>query len=162
VVTACYAGLNAVYLRVLPLAAVRASTHVAADAAAALFGDGGARLVAALVLVSTFGAVNGVILAGPRVYYSMAQDGLAFKWLGAVHPRFATPARAIVLQAVWAATLALTNSYGALFSRVVYTEWLFFAAMAWGLMRLRRRPGYQPTARVWGYPVTPVVFIAAS
>jgi APA family basic amino acid/polyamine antiporter len=161
VVTACYAGLNAIYLRLLPLDAVRASSHIAADAAAVLFG-GGAKLVAVLVLISTFGAVNGIILVGPRVYYSMARDGLLFRWLGAVHPRFGTPHRAIALQAVWAAALAFTNTYGALFSRVVYTEWIFFAAMAAGLMRLRRRRDYQPAYRVWGYPVVPIAFIAAA
>jgi APA family basic amino acid/polyamine antiporter len=161
VVTACYCGLNAVYLKVLPLDAVRASTKVAADAAEVLFG-GGAGLMAALVLVSTFGAVNGIILVGPRVYYSMAQDGTLFKWMGAVHPRFGTPHRAIVVQAVWASVLAATNTYGALFSRVIYTEWIFFAAMAAGLMLLRRRPDYRPLSPIWGYPVVPLVFIAAS
>ncbi len=89
VVTACYAGLNAVYLRVLSLAEVRASQHVAADAADVLFGGDGASLVAALVMVSTFGAVNGIILVGPRVYYQMAQDGVMFRWMGALHPQSA-------------------------------------------------------------------------
>ena len=162
IVTVCYAGLNAVYLRVLPLDAVRASTHVAADAARALFGAGGATLVAGLVLVSTFGAANGIILVGPRVYYSMARDGLLFRRLGDVHPRFRTPHIALVIQAVVASVLAATNTYGALFSRVVYTEWIFFAAMAWGLIRLRRRADYRPSYRVPAYPLVPAVFIAAS
>ena len=162
VVTACYAGLNAVYLKVLPLDAVRASTRVAADASDVLFGGGGATLMAALVMISTFGAVNGIILVGPRVYYQMAQDGLLFKWVGAVHPRFGTPARAIVLQAIVASALAFTNTYGALFRRVIYTEWIFFAAMAAGLLLLRRRRDYQPSYRIWGYPIVPIVFIVAS
>jgi len=162
VVTACYAGLNAIYLRVLPLDAVRASSHVAADAADALFGAGGARLVAALVVVSTFGAVNGIILVGPRVYYSMARDGLLFRRLGDVHPRFRTPHIALVIQAVVASVLAATNTYGALSSRVVYTEWIFFAAMAWGLIRLRRRTDYRPSYRVPAYPLVPLLFIAVS
>lgn len=162
IVTACYAGLNAIYLRVLPLDAVRASTHVAADAARALFGAGGARLVAGLVLISTFGAANGIILVGPRVYYSMARDGLLFDWLGAVHPVSRTPHVALIAQALIASALAATNTYGTLFARVVYTEWIFFAAMAWGLIRLRRRRAYQPTYRVPGYPLVPALFIAAS
>jgi APA family basic amino acid/polyamine antiporter len=162
VVTACYAGLNAIYLRVLPLEAVRASSHVAADAAQALFGAAGAKLVAGLVLVSTFGAVNGIILVGPRVYYSMARDGLIFERLGAVHPRFRTPHVALLLQAIVASVLAATNTYGALFSRVVYTEWIFFAAMAWGLLRLRRRSTYQPSYRVPLYPIVPILFVAAA
>ncbi|HZF08345.1 MAG TPA: amino acid permease [Thermoanaerobaculia bacterium] len=162
VVTACYAGLNAVYLRVLPLAAVRASTRVAADAADALFGGGGAALFSALVLVSTLGAVNGIVLTGPRVYYQMAEDGLLFSWLGTLHPRFQTPHRALVLQAVWASILAWTASYRTLFTRVIYTEWIFFAFMAAGLFRLRRRPGYRPAWRLWGYPVVPALFVLAS
>jgi APA family basic amino acid/polyamine antiporter len=162
IVTACYAGLNAIYLQVLPLEAVRASTRVAADAADVLLGGGGASLMAALVMVSTFGAANGIVLTGPRVYYSMAQDGTLFKWMGAIHPTFGTPHRAIVVQAVWASVLALTNTYGALFSRVIYTEWIFFALMAAGLMRLRGRPDYKPVYRIWGYPVVPLLFIAAS
>jgi APA family basic amino acid/polyamine antiporter len=167
VVTACYAGLNAIYLRVLSLDAVRASSHVAADAADVLFGTGaggglGATLMAALVVVSTFGAVNGIIMVGPRAYYQMAHDGAIFRWLGAVHPRFGTPARAIALQAVWASALAATNTYGALFSRVIYTEWLFFAAMAAGLILLRRRGGYAPAYRVRGVPAVPVIFIVVS
>lgn len=162
IVTACYAGLNAVYLRVLPLDAVRASTRVAADAADVVLGGGGARLMAALVVISTFGAVNGIILVGPRVYYSMSRDGLLFKWLGGIHPRFQTPHRALVLQGVWAAALVFTNTYGDLFRRVVYTEWIFFAAMAIGLMLLRRRADYRPAYCIWGYPIVPVVFVVAS
>ena len=162
IVTACYAGLNAIYLRVLPLDAVRASTRVAADAADVLFGGGGADFMALLVMVSTFGAVNGIILVGPRVYYSMARDGLLFRWMGEVHPQFGTPHRAIAVQAVWASVLAATNTYGDLFRRVIYTEWIFFAAMAAGLMLLRRRPDYRPQYRVWAYPLLPIVFIVAS
>jgi APA family basic amino acid/polyamine antiporter len=162
VVTACYAGLNAVYLRVLSLDAVRASTRVAADAADVLFGGGGASLMAALVMISTFGAVNGIILVGPRVYYQMAQDGTMFRWMGAVHPRFGTPHRALAIQAVWASVLAATNTYGALFSRVIYTEWIFFAAMAAGLMLLRRRASYRPAYRIPVYPLVPMLFIVAS
>ena len=162
IVTASYAGLNAVYLRVLPLDVVRASTHVAADAADVLLGGSGSKLMAALVMISTFGAVNGIILVGPRVYYSMARDGLIFRWLGDVHPTFLTPHRALIAQAVVASTLAATNTYGALFGRVIYTEWIFFAAMTYGLVRLRRRPDYRPSYRVWAYPVVPIAFIAAS
>jgi APA family basic amino acid/polyamine antiporter len=162
IVTACYAGLNAIYLKVLPLDAVRASTRVAADAADVLLGGGGANLMAALVMISTFGAVNGIILVGPRVYYQMAHDGTLFRWAGAVHPAYGTPHRAIAIQAVWASILAATATYGELFRRVIYTEWIFFAAMAAGLMLLRRRPDYRPRYRIWGYPIVPVIFIVAS
>jgi APA family basic amino acid/polyamine antiporter len=162
IVTACYVGLNAAYLRVLPLEAVRSSTRVAADAADALLGGGGAAAVSALVVLSTFGSLTGIVLAGPRVYYSMAQDGLLFRWAGGVHPRFRTPHRAIAAQAAWSAVLVLTGTYRVLFTRVIYTEWAFFGLMAAGLIVLRRRPGYAPASPVWGYPVVPIVFMAAS
>jgi APA family basic amino acid/polyamine antiporter len=92
----------------------------------------------------------------------MAQDGLLFRWAGAVHPRFRTPHRAIALQAVWSAVLVLTGTYRVLFTRVIYTEWAFFGLMAAGLVVLRRRPDYAPAAPVWGYPAVPIVFMAAS
>jgi APA family basic amino acid/polyamine antiporter len=92
----------------------------------------------------------------------MARDGLLFRRLGAVHPRFRTPHRALVLQAAWASVLVATGSYRALFTRVVYTEWIFFALLAAALFRLRRRPGYAPAYRAWGWPVTPIVFAVAS
>lgn len=162
IVTVCYAGLNAIYLRVLPLDELRASTRVAADAADALLGSGGAGAIALLVMVSTFGAVNGIILTGPRVYYSMAQDGLLFKWLGETHPTFHTPHRALLLQAAWASILTMTDTYRALFTRVIYTEWIFFALMVAGLFVLRRRRDYAPAYRIWGYPVIPAVFVVTS
>lgn len=162
IATACYAGLNVIYLRVLPLDAVRSSAHVAADAADVMLGGGGATLMAAVVLISAFGAVNGIILVGPRVYYSMARDGVLFKGLGSVDPRFGTPGPAILVQAVISAGLAVTNTYGALFSRVIYTEWIFFAVMAAGLIVLRRRPGYAPAYRLPGGVAIALVFIVAS
>jgi basic amino acid/polyamine antiporter, APA family len=162
IVTACYMAMNVLYLVVLPLDTVRSSTRIAADAADTLVGRGGASAMAALVMMSSLGGLTGIVLTGPRVYYSMAGDGLAFRWLHYVHPSHRTPSRAIVAQAIWASTLAATGAYRELFTRVIYTEWLFFALMAFGLFVLRRRPGYQPAYRTWGYPIVPAVFIAAS
>jgi APA family basic amino acid/polyamine antiporter len=162
IVTACYVALNAAYFHVLLPEQIARSTRVAADAADAVLGTGGAGFMSAVVAVSTFGALNGVILSGPRAYLAMARDGLLVSWAAAIHPRFHTPHRAILLQGVWAVVLVSTGTYRALFTRVVYTEWIFFALMAWGLMRLRRRSGYTPAYRVWGYPIVPVVFIVCS
>ena len=162
IVTACYIALNVVYLRTLPLESVRTSTRVAADVSDAILGAGGSGVLAALVIVSTLGALTGIVLAGPRVYYSMALDGLALPWLGRVHPTYRTPSNAIVAQGIWSSVLAATGAYQTLFTRVIYTEWLFFALMAVGLFVLRRRPGYDPPYRTWGYPVVPAVFILTS
>jgi APA family basic amino acid/polyamine antiporter len=113
-------------------------------------------------MVSAFGVLNGVILAGPRVYLAMAERYAAFRWMGAVHPRFHTPHIAIGMQAIWSCVLVVTGTYRELFSRVVYTEWIFFALMAIGLMRARRRPAYAPPYRAAGYPIAPLLFIVAS
>jgi len=158
IVTAAYVALNTVYLYVLPLDRVIASDRVAADAAAALVGPGSAGVVSALVAASAFGALAGIVLTGPRVYFSMARDGLLFGWAGAVHPRFGTPHRAILLQAAWSAVLVATGTYRALFTQVVYTEWIFFAILAVGLLRLRRRGDYAPAYRMRGVPLVPAVF----
>jgi APA family basic amino acid/polyamine antiporter len=162
IVTACYVALNAAYFHVLSATRIATSTRVAADAADAVFGHGGAAAMSAVVAISTFGALNGVILSGPRAYLAMARDGLLVSWAAAIHERFRTPHRAIVLQGVWAVVLVSTGTYKALFTRVVYTEWIFFALMAIGLMRLRARPSYRPAYRVWGYPVVPIIFIVSS
>lgn len=162
IVTAAYIALNAVYLYILPLDRVIASDRVAADAADALLGGGGGGVMSALVVGSTLGALSGVVLVGPRVYFSLARDGLLFGWVGAVHPRFRTPHRAIVLQAIWSSVLVATGTYRALFTRVVYTEWIFFAAMAVGLVMLRRRPEYVPAYRLPGGAAIPLVFAAAA
>jgi basic amino acid/polyamine antiporter, APA family len=162
IVTLCYIALNAAYFHVLRPDQIASSTRVAADAADAVVGTGGAAVMSLVVAVSTFGALNGVILSGPRAYLAMARDRLLVSWAAAIHPRFKTPHRAILLQGLWAVILVSTGTYRALFTRVVYTEWLFFALMAGGIFRLRARPGYRPAYRVWGYPVVPIVFILSS
>jgi APA family basic amino acid/polyamine antiporter len=139
IVTTCYLALNAAYLHVLPLKTVLNSQHIAADAAAVLMGPRAAALVAGLVIVSAFGGLSGTVLQGPRVYYAIAQDGLAFRAMGVAHKKFQTPHIAIIAQAIWASALVATGTYRALFTRVVYTEFLFFGLMAIGLMRLERR-----------------------
>jgi APA family basic amino acid/polyamine antiporter len=139
IVTVCYLSLNAAYLRVLPLQTVLNSTRVAADAASVLVGSRGAAIVSALVIMSAFGGLSGSVLAGPRVYYAISQDGLAWRAMGTAHPRFHTPHVAIVAQAIWASALVATGTYRALFTRVVYTEFLFFGLMTIGLIRLQKR-----------------------
>ena len=161
-VTVLYVGVNAAYLSVLTPGAVAASRGVAADFANATLGGAGSQIMTVLVVLSTLGALNGVILAGPRVYLAMANDGVLFSWAGAVHPRFQTPHRAILLQGIWSSLLVLSGKYRVLFTRVVYTEWIFFGLLAAALFVLRRRATYSPAWRVWGYPILPAVFILST
>jgi APA family basic amino acid/polyamine antiporter len=135
---------------------------VTAHAADVLLGSGGGALMSAIVMFSTFGAVSGIILVGPRVYYSMARDGLLFRWVADIHTKYRTPHRAIVLQAVWSAVLVATGTYRVLFTRVIYTEWLFFALMAVGLLILRGRGELSPRAAPFGSALLPLVFAIAS
>ncbi len=144
IVTVAYLSLNAAYLHVLPLDTVLNSQHVAADAAAVLAGSRGATLVAILVLISAFGGLSGTVLAGPRVYYAIANDGLAWKAMATAHARFQTPHVAIIAQAIWVSVLVATGTYRALFTRVVYTEFLFFGLMTIGLMRVEKRVTIAP------------------
>ena len=159
IVTATYLALNYVYFRILPIETVIASERIAADAADAVLGRGGGSVMSGLVALSTFGALAGIVLAGPRVYHAMARDGLLFRWVADLHRIRRTPHRAILLQAGWASVLVWTESYRALFTRVVYTEWIFFGLMALGLIFFRRASDApEPLVARWAYPWVPIVF----
>ena len=162
IVTLCYVGLNVVYLSVLPLATVMKSTRVAADTFEVLIGPQAAGAISALVLFSSFGALNGIVLMGPRVYYQMAQDKLFFGWAAHLHPVYQTPDRAIILQGAIASVLVATGSYRTLFTRVIYTEWVFFALAAFGIILMRRRPGYAPAWKMPLVPIAPILFVIVS
>jgi len=162
IVTLCYMGLNTVYLMVLPIKSVITSTRVAADTFEVLIGPGAAGVISGLVMFSSFGALNGIVLVGPRVYYQMAQDGLWFTFKGHLHPKYQTPDYAIIVQAIWSSVLVMTGSYRALFTRVIYTEWIFFALLALGVVIMRRRPGYAPAWRMSLVPIAPIMFIIIS
>jgi APA family basic amino acid/polyamine antiporter len=162
IVTLSYIGMNVVYLIVLPVKTVMASTRVAADTFEVLIGPDAAGAISALVLFSSFGALNGLILAAPRVYYQMAQDGLWFTFAGHLHPKFMTPDRAIIAQAIWSSVLVVTGSYRTLFTRVIYTEWIFFALLALGVVIARRSRDYAPAWKMPLVPATPIVFIVVA
>jgi APA family basic amino acid/polyamine antiporter len=162
IVTVTYMAMTAVYMYVMPLDQVASSRRVAADLADTLLGSGGAGAMSAIVMFSTFGGLAGIILAGPRVYYAMAQDGLLFKWFAEVHPRYSTPHRAIILQAIVSSALVATGTYRELFTRVIYTEWIFFALMAIGLMLLRKRKDVARQYSIPLYPIAPLLFIVSS
>ncbi|MGE5322058.1 MAG: APC family permease [Actinomycetota bacterium] len=161
-VTVCYMLMNGAYLYVMPVKALAGSLRVASDATQRALGVAAGGAISLLVVISALGALNGIILAGPRVYYAMAHDGLAFRWMGSLDPRRQTPAPAIAAQAVWSCLLVATNSYRELFTRVVYTEWLFFALLAAGLFVLRRRRGWRPSYLGRAFPLAPLLFIFAS
>jgi APA family basic amino acid/polyamine antiporter len=155
-----YVLLNLVYYHVLSAAEVAASPRVAADAAVRILGPKGSRLVSLAIIIAVLGSTNGSILAGARVYYAMAKDGLFFRWCGAIHPRFCTPHLALVVQGVWSAFLVLLAGYEALFTFTVFAAWIFYALTAYAVIVLRRkRPELPRPYRVFGYPLVPLGFV---
>jgi len=158
---ALYVAVTVAYQYVLPAAKIAASPLVASDAAQVTLGRAGAGLVAAAIVVSTLGANNGIILTAARIPYAMAVDGQLFRFLGAVHPRFATPVASLLTQGAIAVALTLSGRYQALYTYAVFVSWVFYAMSCAAVLTLRaRRPALPRPYRTWGYPVTPVVFIA--
>ena len=161
--TAIYVVVNVAYFYALPMADLRGVTRVAEHAATAMAGAPGARFVALTVVVSTFGCNAAAILAGARLLFAMARDGVFLPIAARVHPRYRTPHVAIVALAAWSSMLALSGSYEQLFTYVMFASCLLHTIGAFGVFRLRRtRPDVPRPYRVWAYPVVPIIYIAAS
>lgn len=175
IVTVLYLLANVAYLAVLPLRGspegatvvergLQFALHdrVGAAAAEAILGTGGAAVMAVLIMISTFGCNNGLILAGARVYYAMARDGLFFQAAGRLN-RYAVPGTALVLQAVWASLLCISGRYSDLLDYIVFAVLLFYIATIAGIFVLRRKmPQAERPYRAPGYPVVPLLYIVAA
>jgi basic amino acid/polyamine antiporter, APA family len=162
-VIAIYLLANLAYLRVLSIPELAASGHVGASAAERTLGAMGGRLVSAIILISILGTLNGCFLTTPRVYFAQAADGLFFRRFAEIHPRYQTPAFAIVAQAVWSIALVLTGSYESLIDYALFAMWLSYGVMVGAVLVLRRtRPDAPRPYRMWGYPVTPLLFLAVT
>jgi APA family basic amino acid/polyamine antiporter len=163
IVVVVYLAANAVYLRTLGATGLAASTAPASDAMTVLLGPWGRTAIAAGITASTFGFLHVVILVSPRVYQAMARDGTALEPLARLHPRFRTPAIALLVQGAWASVLVLTGTYGELLDYAAFGDWLFFALVASTLFVFRRRDpaGAAPRFRTPFYPWSVLVFIAA-
>jgi len=161
-ITLLYLLTNVIYVLALPIEKMSGVVTVAEEASAFLFGTTAAGLISAMILISILGALNGCIFVGPRVYYAMARDGLFFKKVGTVHPRFQTPGFAILLQAGWASILALTGTFEQLFTFAMFAGILFWALAAAAIFTLRKKyPDLPRPYKAWGYPVVPLIFIIA-
>jgi APA family basic amino acid/polyamine antiporter len=158
-VVAIYVLVNIAYLRALGLEGLAATMTPAADAAARWLGASGERFVSAAIAISTFGFLDLAILAPTRVYYAMAADGAFVPALAKLHPKYQTPALAIVTQSTWAIVLALTGEYGDLLDTVVFADWIFFGLTVGALFVLRRRLGAPKGFRTPGYPWLPAFFV---
>jgi APA family basic amino acid/polyamine antiporter len=162
-IIAIYMLANLAYIAALGPEAATSSSRIAADAANATLGPITAKLIAAMIVLSMFTAANGLTLTAPRVYYAMARDGIFFRRLAEIHPRFGTPAFAVMASSVWAMLLAATGTFTVLLTYVVFTGWIFYALGALSIFSYRRKRSHAVTPfRVPGYPVTPLVFVLAS
>lgn len=161
--TAIYVIVNMAYMYALPLDEIRGTTRIAERAAAVLVGPAGATFVALTVVVSTFGCNAAAILAGSRLLFAMASDGVFLPAARKVHPVYRTPHLAIIALTAWSALLALSGTYEQLFTYVMFASILFSVAAGLALFRLRRTMPDQPRPyRTWGYPIVPILFIAGS
>jgi APA family basic amino acid/polyamine antiporter len=164
--TGLYLVAIVAYLNALGPAAATSSGTIAATAATAVLGPWAGRAIAATILISTFSAANSVVLTAPRVFYAMAQDNLFFKKLATVHPRFRTPANAIVALGVWSSVLVSAGGLGtfkSLIEGVIFIGWIFYGLGAAAIFPIRRASrGKDIPYRVPGYPWTPLIFVGAA
>ncbi len=164
VVTLIYLLVNVAYMFLLTPQEIAASPRVAADAVSRVFGTAGGSAISLAIFVSTFGVVGIYTLTAPRIYFAMANEGLFFRRVAEVHPRFRTPAFAILAQSLWAVLLILFwGTFENLISYVVFTDWIFFGLAAASVFIFRRRlPDAERVSRVPLYPWTPLFFVAMS
>ena len=175
IVTLLYIGANVAYIIVLPLKGSPAgvneigrgiqfalSDRVATAASSMIFGAPAVIIMAVLIMVSTFGCNNGLILAGARVYYAMAKDKLFFKKIGTINKN-SVPGVALIVQAVWASLLCLSGTYGDLLDYVIFAVLIFYILTIAGIFLLRKKkPNAERPYKAWGYPVIPVLYILAA
>jgi len=173
VVIALYIACNLIYLAALPLEGTqgaatilgRGITHAAEDRVATAvmtlkFGSAGGYLMAAAIMISGFGCMNGLILSGARVYYAMAKDGLFFRNVAKLHPTYKTPAISLMVQMVWTCVLCISGSYGQLLDYIIFAVLVFYILTIVGLFVLRRtHPNAPRPYKAVGYPVLPIVYI---
>ena len=160
IVTVIYLLVNTGYMLLLPVEDIVSSKKVAADAVSTILPFGG-KLVAGIIAISTVGTMGIYTLSTPRIYYAMASDGLFFKSIAKIHPKFRTPIYAIILQSVWAILLLLF--WGTVENLITYTvsvEWIFFTLAAAGIFIFRKKmKDAERPYKTFGYPVTPLIFI---
>jgi basic amino acid/polyamine antiporter, APA family len=158
---AIYLLANIAYLRVLTISEIAASDHVGATLVERVMGARGGILVSLVILISIVGTLNGCFLTSPRVYFAQARDALFFHKFGEIQPRYQTPGFAILAQSAWAIVLLVSGSYETLLDYAMFSLWLSYGLMVAGVIVLRsKQPRLPRPYRMWGYPVTPILFLA--
>jgi APA family basic amino acid/polyamine antiporter len=162
-ITALYILTNYLYLYALPIPEAVGVVRIAEKATSALFGSSTGALISAAVIISTFGALNGSIFTGPRVYYAMAKDGIFIRKVSQIHPRFQTPGIAILIQAIWASFLTLSGTFEQMITFAMFISIVFWIGATASVFTLRKKlPDLPRPYKTWGYPFVPAIFILAS
>lgn len=163
IIIGIYLLTNLAYLYAFPAEEMAKSSRIASDAMNFAIGPAGASVIALIILFSITGATNQNFLCSPRVYFAMARDGLFFRNISRVHPRFLTPHVSILALAGWSSVLSLSGTFEQLFTYVIFGQWIFFGLTGAAVMILRRKkPDIPRPYRTWGYPVTPAIFILSA
>jgi APA family basic amino acid/polyamine antiporter len=171
IVIAVYVLVNLAYIYIIPVdemarkykaaEAAGGGYIVAIDVANSFHGQWGGAIIAMAIMISTFGAVNGTTMMSARVYFAMAREQLFFRSLGDIHPRFRTPGKSLIVQGIWTSILVLSGTFDQLTDMLIFVSWIFYALAAASVFTLRKRmPDTERPYRVWGYPVTPILFVA--
>jgi APA family basic amino acid/polyamine antiporter len=162
-VAVIYLLFSAACLRVLPFDAVANSSHIASDVVEHIAGHGAAYWMTLAMVISAIGSLNSSVLSGARVPYAMARDGLFFKIAEGIHPKFLTPARALIFQGVLAGLMALSGTFEELTNLFIFAAWIFYGMAVIALFRLRKTEPLMPRPyRCWGYPWVPGIFVAGA
>ena len=163
ILIAVYLVANFAYVAALGTARMAVSDRVAGEAVAQVLGPTAGKAIALAIIISMYSAAHATVITAPRVYFSMARDGLFFQKLAEIHPRYGTPAIAVLASCAWAAVLAMTGTFQQLLTYVVFIGWIFYALGAAAVIALRiKRPDAVRPFRVPGYPVTPALFVVAA
>ncbi len=158
-----YILANLAYLYVFPAAKMAQSDRIAADVMQAAVGPVGASIIALIILTSITGTCNGHLMTSPRAFYAMAKDGLFFKSVAKIHPKYLTPHVAIIVMAVWGCILSTSGTFEQLFTYVIFGYWIFMGLTVAGVIILRKKmPDLPRPYKTWGYPVTPILFILSA
>jgi APA family basic amino acid/polyamine antiporter len=162
-VAAIYLLFSAACLKVLPFENVAASPHIASDVVEHVAGRGAAAWITVAMAISALGSMNSSVLSGARVPYAMARDGIFFKIAGGIHPKYRTPARALIFECALASVMALTGTFEELTNLFIFAGWIFYGLAVVSLFRMRRtEPDLPRPYRCWGYPWVPGIFVAGA
>jgi APA family basic amino acid/polyamine antiporter len=158
-----YLLFSAACLKVLPFESVAGSQHIASDVVEHVVGRGAAAWITLAMAISALGSMNSSVLSGARVGYAMARDGIFFKIVGGIHPKFRTPGRALIFQGILASLMALSGTFEELTNLFIFAGWIFYGFAVVALFRMRRtEPDLPRPYRCWGYPWVPGIFVAGA